>query len=1093
MMTRTAFTGLIWIGSIAAALADQAPVRVAVISDADNQNLAALVTTELSSSPDISLVERDDLAKVGDELKLRQMARSDAVTLGKLVGADGLLLLDKRVDGTHVRLTAVNLGYALFEEVVSEKTETVRQAQAIADATRAYLPKLKLQSSAALPIAVLNLRADYATPATLELERNLTLLLESGLASVPGFVVLERRHAWSLGFERSLETPVNPLLDGAWLLDGTITLAATDSGEVTVHLRLRPPHGTERTGDIQGSAQDLPALVKKVVGQVQEFTGKEMAHDEWHPEKEAREYLLEGIWGYQHKVYGAALEALDSAELLGETAPQLFAVRSEVCGAISGNDLNIENGRIILPNGPWAQPPETRADMIIRAIEDAVRFNGAIKAPGYIPDSEFAKAWTYPNPAPNAVSYASYILVLLDRDAPAQSDRVRQALRALTKFDPDHGVMGPYHMLGYAYTQDLFVEEWPATLDEELAALRVLCSNSKDWLPSVVLEQGKDFCPRFLKTPEKQKKQFDLFVRSLKDMPFARARKLLIQSASSDPGEADAAYRAYLGELWNQRDTLAQAHGFPADLACARDLPDEVRRRNAAAGLPLLHYVLDHSDSFLPCDIVLTILWQPAGWSRDEAASIWKEYLAYKVRAGSNLSVTAGRDYEEPFARQFPDLAVGPSKQPELPPTQSSLVVTRFWYPKDTTKRLMFTNGAFVPAIDGLWVVGELDGIPELGGLYHINLDTFQTVAVTRAQAAYPGDMLVTKDAVYLICLTSDAPQKTVIERYDLARKTWDEHEMPVASIYEVAGQLYLSLEGGIARYNPTTGGITTLASSRRRPAQNQFDDRTSYGVFNIFAGPLGKPCAMIDMGNITTESYYINAQSGPWLPLTRFGFLFHAQTDGVRTLLYGRGSRSKNPDIAVMFDPAKDEPELWLGNPTPLPMVGLPGSPLALRPELPAWAQKPIWPVADENDTDEYGFRGDDLFALARHDQTAELIWYRRGQAEPVRIALSFKMDQATDTALRALLPDEIAGIEQPKDIHDLSMEVTSQGICFTPGEEGFWYLPFADIDAYAKDHPDSQSDSAPPPGTAIHVPRTSTSLMETDGFDPGDASSFP
>ncbi len=43
--------------------------RVAVVSDADDKDLAALVTTELSSSAGLVLLERDDLAKIGDEAK----------------------------------------------------------------------------------------------------------------------------------------------------------------------------------------------------------------------------------------------------------------------------------------------------------------------------------------------------------------------------------------------------------------------------------------------------------------------------------------------------------------------------------------------------------------------------------------------------------------------------------------------------------------------------------------------------------------------------------------------------------------------------------------------------------------------------------------------------------------------------------------------------------------------------------------------------------------------------------------------------------------------------------------------------------------
>jgi len=69
-----------------------------------------LLITELSNSPNITLVERDDLAKVGDELKLQQLADSDAVALGKLIGADGLIFISKGADGPAIRFTAVGLG-----------------------------------------------------------------------------------------------------------------------------------------------------------------------------------------------------------------------------------------------------------------------------------------------------------------------------------------------------------------------------------------------------------------------------------------------------------------------------------------------------------------------------------------------------------------------------------------------------------------------------------------------------------------------------------------------------------------------------------------------------------------------------------------------------------------------------------------------------------------------------------------------------------------------------------------------------------------------------------------------------------------------
>ena len=50
------------------------PGRVAVIGTPETADLAALIVTELSSNPTITLVERDDLEKVGDESKLQRLA-----------------------------------------------------------------------------------------------------------------------------------------------------------------------------------------------------------------------------------------------------------------------------------------------------------------------------------------------------------------------------------------------------------------------------------------------------------------------------------------------------------------------------------------------------------------------------------------------------------------------------------------------------------------------------------------------------------------------------------------------------------------------------------------------------------------------------------------------------------------------------------------------------------------------------------------------------------------------------------------------------------------------------------------------------------
>jgi len=81
----------------------------------------------LSSNAAVALVERDDLAKIGDEAKVQQLAGNDATALGKLANADGLLFLDQRADGAHVRFTTVNLGYALFDDPVPSGTASFQR------------------------------------------------------------------------------------------------------------------------------------------------------------------------------------------------------------------------------------------------------------------------------------------------------------------------------------------------------------------------------------------------------------------------------------------------------------------------------------------------------------------------------------------------------------------------------------------------------------------------------------------------------------------------------------------------------------------------------------------------------------------------------------------------------------------------------------------------------------------------------------------------------------------------------------------------------------------------------------------------------
>ncbi len=159
-------TVLLFLGSLIPlrpVYAQSSPVRVAVISDKDGNDLSALVTTELSAKPGMVLVERDDLSKIGGELKLQQLAGKDSVGLGKLVNADGLLFIGKVPDGFHIRFTAVGLGYVLLDDNVKQSADLGALAKSIADHLADYAPKLKLTPAESITLSVLNLHAEYLT------------------------------------------------------------------------------------------------------------------------------------------------------------------------------------------------------------------------------------------------------------------------------------------------------------------------------------------------------------------------------------------------------------------------------------------------------------------------------------------------------------------------------------------------------------------------------------------------------------------------------------------------------------------------------------------------------------------------------------------------------------------------------------------------------------------------------------------------------------------------------------------------------------------------------------------------------------------
>lgn len=140
------------------------PVKLAVItSDKAQEPFADLLTVELSSRQSVQLLERSEIDKVYREQGL-SAANGDFIKIGRVLGADGLLLIGQGKEGTNqilvTRLVAVKPGVVLgVVRTVWPLADPAPWAKLIVNRLSPLFPKLMVLEKDAIPISVLNLRA----------------------------------------------------------------------------------------------------------------------------------------------------------------------------------------------------------------------------------------------------------------------------------------------------------------------------------------------------------------------------------------------------------------------------------------------------------------------------------------------------------------------------------------------------------------------------------------------------------------------------------------------------------------------------------------------------------------------------------------------------------------------------------------------------------------------------------------------------------------------------------------------------------------------------------------------------------------------
>ncbi len=390
-----------------------------------------------------------------------------------------------------------------------------------------------------------------------------------------------------------------------------------------------------------------------------------------------------------------------------------------------------------------------------------------------------------------------------------------------------------------------------------------------------------------------------------------------------------------------------------------------------------------------------------------------------------------------------------------------------------------------------IWVLA--DALTRSGaGLFKVRLSNWKSDFIDTECGNRPYDAASTSHGIFVTYgkyPDGGGPIQTFLKRYDADAHAWTTRRIPditAGSLYAVEDQLYFDLwtvvgnteEGGLARYDWDADKLTILASSRRKPALNSFDDRAGYQIHGLFPGPGNQLCVNADGG-----IYYVHDQPGPWEPVFDCAQFVGVETQGRQTLVI-----SQHGEI-VLLDADKPGITPLMAPPVPADWRKAPGSTKLIK--RPAdWASRALWTAQPQwnllfLEPHYAGYHNGHLFFLLSPDNRRkyfELLWFTSGTAQPRTIPLRFLANSSEEKAMKTNWP------AFPGDWR-LFMLTTEKGICFH-NLHAVWYLTFGEIEAFLNEHGGDRSDSVSGK-VAVRIPLVNASSVD-NGNNPGGAASL-
>lgn len=324
----------------------RAQTRLAIIAESPDLSPAAdILTAELSKDDHVAILERAQIAKILQEQSLAatQSANKDYIKVGRLLNADGLLILglaekeDRQV--IVCRLVAVQPGAELgLPDYDYPLPDTEQWSKLISTQVRALLPKLTVLPKDAIPLSILNLRSAVAVPDADAFEQELTLLLHDRLLLEKDFFVLERRRMELLTDEKELNPAAeSPFWNGGYLIEGTIDPHGLQTNQLTLDIQITPPDKKNIiTLEVSGPRTNLSQIINDAAVRITSALHKETPNTNWKPEDEAERYYQEGTWMLKWGMFQESRAAAEAAWALGKQTAESDQLRLKAYQGCAG-------------------------------------------------------------------------------------------------------------------------------------------------------------------------------------------------------------------------------------------------------------------------------------------------------------------------------------------------------------------------------------------------------------------------------------------------------------------------------------------------------------------------------------------------------------------------------------------------------------------------------------------------------------------------------------------------------------------------------------------------------------------------------------